>query len=909
MKDSHRRGGAFLLHGASALALFVAAPALAQTAPSGAAAQPSTVDEIVVTGTRASLARALDVKRNTVGVVDSIAAEDIGKFPDQNVAESLQRITGVSIDRSGGEGKFITVRGFGPEFNTVLLNNRLLATENAGREFSFDILASELISGAEVYKSSDAVQQEGGIGSTVIVRTARPLDRPGYHFAGSAAGKTDSTADRTTPTFSMVASGSNEARDFGALFSLAYDERDSRATNINTGGWIAGQNLDFNGDKTIDLANVALPRTLNYTVENSHRERIGGTLALDWVVNDKLKLTADGLYTQLRVKSRSNQLGYYTDPGDIISATANGNGTVTHFVRSASGGLATDQIVFDSPRDAKTYQLALHARYTPDDRSVLDVDLSHSQATDQNKSVFYVIGSRNTGFNPTFDLNAGGLPTMTNVLSPTDPSRLVLHCCSERGGEVTDAVTQLNLDYRRDFEGVLQTVKVGGLATYRKKDITSLLTPDPLGCFYCGYFASMPADITSVFHAGSILGSGDMSWLDYDLAKLVAYYGSDAAISQRKDPVAEAAFRAVYQANNNSLAPQYDALGSGSVAETSGAIYAQAEFGGYHNDHRWSAVAGLRYVYTDLTAEGNSRQLLSIKPRPGDPTSADPTYSPPVPVSANSTYGYLLPSISARYNITDDIVLRGAASRTLTRPTLTNLRLSQSFDFRPPQSSTVSSGNPYLKPYLAWNGDVGLDWFIGRASYASIAAFYKDVSNFVSLVTTPTEFFGYPFLQTQPTNAESAEVYGFEAAVQYTFDQLPAPFDGLGVSANYTKVESSIGFDPSLSSQTFNVEGLSDTANLVGFYEKGPIQFRVAYNWRDKFLRRTFGANGQPENVNAYGQYDLSGSYKVTENISVFAEAINLTNKHNRSYSIYEERLIQLEDTGRRVTVGVRATF
>ena len=190
-----RHNAALLLSGASLL-LAGTAPALAQEAPTA----PSRTteddplregDEIVVTGIRASLANALEVKRDTIGVVDGISAKDIGDFPDANIAESLQRITGVAISRTNGEGRGITVRGLGPEFNTVLLNNRLLSTDAGGRSFSFDILSSELITGAEVYKSSEARLQEGGIGSTVILRTARPTDRAGFRFAGSAAGRHD----------------------------------------------------------------------------------------------------------------------------------------------------------------------------------------------------------------------------------------------------------------------------------------------------------------------------------------------------------------------------------------------------------------------------------------------------------------------------------------------------------------------------------------------------------------------------------------------------------------------------------------------------------------------------------------------------------------------------------------------
>ncbi len=173
----------------------------------------------------------------------------------------------------------------------------------------------------------------------------------------------------------------------------------------------------------------------------------------------------------------------------------------------------------------------------------------------------------------------------------------------------------------------------------------------------------------------------------------------------------------------------------------------------------------------------------------------------------------------------------------------------------------------------------------------------------------PEEYFGLTFLANRPYNSQKGEVYGLEAAVQTTFDFLPAPFNGLGVAANYTLVESSIRFDPTLSNQTFNVEGLSDTANLVLFYEDETFQLRGAYNWRAPFLRQTFGPQSQPENIFGYEQVDLSASVRFTPNLSLFGEVLNLTNERFRSYSRFRERLITVSDQGRRVTVGVRATF
>lgn len=920
-----RRASMLFLGSASVAALTLPAAAIAQdSTPASTVASPEAgvAQDIIVTGTRASLNRALDIKRNTIGIVDSISAEDIGKFPDQNVAESLQHVPGVSIDRSGGEGHTITVRGFGPQFNTVLLNNRLLATENPGREFSFDILPSELISGADVYKSSTADQQDGGIGSTVNLRTARPLDHPGFHASASLSGKFDSTRNKGTPVGSALISDTNDDNTFGILASIDYDKRDSRFTDVDTSGWIAQPTQNSDGTPWLSPdhlhgitagagVNAYLPRTLNFTSTDNRRERIGGTLAIDWAASDKLKIQLDGLYTQLKIHSTTNQVGWYTDPGDIQDATVNPNGTVTNFVRKADGGLKTDNILSTGPENTHTYQIGVNARWTPTDRTTIVTDISHSRARNRVDSIFDVIGETNPGVNPTFNLNPGSVPTMSGLLPTFDPNRAYLHCCSERGSGVTDDVWQANIDGKQDFNrGILSDIKFGVLGTRRKKSILSVVSPSPLDCYYCGYYASADPSLFTEFSPGSILGEPAISWLNYNHDALVAYEGSPAAVTQNGSAAAQANYNAVYAADGNSTAPIYDPKGSGAVRELTGAIYLQADLKGDIGSHNWNAAVGGRYVYTDERATGNSVEITNISQNPGDPTASVATFSAPVPVTAKNHYGYFLPSATFRFNWSHAFDVRAAVSRTLTRPTLTQLTLSQSFTFRPPAQSTISVGNPMLKPYLAWNFDVGVDYYLGRTSYISLAGFYKRISNFVSDGTFPQTILGEQFLVTTPINANKSTVYGFEATVQYTFDKLlPAPFDGLGFSANYTKVESSTTFDPALTTQVFNVEGLSDSANVVGFYEKGPVQVRVAYNWRAPFLRSTFGDNGLPTNVDSYGQLDITGSLKVTRNFSVFVDVLNATDSRQRIYSSFKDRFAGLYDTGRVISGGVRATF
>jgi len=899
----------WILSGAASMQLCV----VGICGPTTASAQTEPLEEVVVTGTKASLSKALDLKRETLGVVDSIAAEDIGKFPDQNVAESLQRIPGVSIDRSAGEGRFVTVRGFGPEFNNVLFNGRLLATENDGREFSFDILAPELISSAAVYKSAAAEFQEGGIGSTIQLRTARALDRPGFHVAGSAAGKYDSGSKDTTPTISALLSTTNDESTFGVLASIVYDERKARLERFSTDGWLTHQNLDFNKDGITDLADVAVSRSYNQVVDQSTRERIGGTVSFDWLPSDQLKFELDTLYTQYQIENSNNTLAYFSDPADIIAAEINQNRTATHYVRGNTGSLATDWVVSEFPREASTYQVALNTAYSLTDRTTVALDLSYSNAQDDNggKERFYVLGTRNVGINPTFDLRQGTTPLYTNILSATDPSDLRAHYLNEGGNEVEDEIGQVQLDLKHSFDGALSAVKYGALATDRKKSTTDYRTPTSINCYYCGYYATVPPSIAARYNAGSFLsGSGlPTQWLTDNIDNLAAYLATPAAYGQNSNAAAAADFAANLAANGGDFHAVINPQGSGSVEEKSYAAYVQGELAGLLGDRKWVGQIGLRYVTTDLIAKGTGQEIASITPIPGDATAVAFTLTDPMPIEEQNDYHYILPAGTFRVNLAEQWALRVAGSRTLTRPTLTRLQPTESFNLRPPNSFFSSGGNPALKPYLATNADVALDYFINDASYVSVAGFYKWIDNFVSLATRPTTILGYQFLDTRPVNANDATVQGFELAAQYTFDKLPGPWNGFGVGANYTDVDSSVSFDPTLSTQVFNVEGLSNSANFVLFYEKGPIQVRGAYNWRDKFLRRTFGSEGQPENIKSYGQYDLSASFQLRSGFSVFAECVNLTNERTDSYSAFAERMLQLEESGRRITAGVRARF
>ena len=267
------------------------------------------VEEVVVTGIKRSLTEAMDIKRESPGVVDAISAEDIGKFPDTNLAESLQRITGVSIDRANNEGNQVTVRGFGPSFNLVTLNGRQMPNSSSlnsagvSRSFNFREIASESVSGVEVYKTGRADVYSGGIGSTINIRTARPFDYGGFTAAASLAGTHDTsveTGSNVTPEFSGMISQTFADDTFGILASVSYSERNSRKDRVGTQGWVRNRG---NADKSAIDTNLNPTRAhwAPWTVDVDHwdyeRERVNGQLVLQWAPTDNLTATLDYIVT------------------------------------------------------------------------------------------------------------------------------------------------------------------------------------------------------------------------------------------------------------------------------------------------------------------------------------------------------------------------------------------------------------------------------------------------------------------------------------------------------------------------------------------------------------------------------------------------------------------------------------
>ncbi len=895
-----------------ALGLSMAVPAAAQNT----AVASTSGEEIVVTGLRASLARAIDVKRNSDVIVDSIASEDLGKFPDTNVAESLQRITGVSVDRSGGEGQFITVRGFGPQFNTVLVNGRSIATENAGRAFSFDLLAPELISGADVYKSSNARIQDGGIGATINIKTARPFDYNGQKIIVSGQANYEKLSDKFSGDGFALYSNTFADGRLGVLASVSYQRRKALVNTIATNGY-------FNTNLPLaNLTNVNFPQNFDQISDAQDRQRIGINGTVQFRASDNLLLTVDGLWNKFTVSSKANSVGHFFSPGSATSATIDSNRTVTGFAQNATGH--TDYINRTFNRPTKLIAFGGNLKWTPTDLIEIGFDSSYSKATSNNggKEIFSVIGFNNP---VTFSNTGTGLPSLTAANGFTDPTVGRAHFATREGFNRSEEMYEERIDATfKTGGGFVNALKVGGYFQDLTKKNTLVRTDANVGCAYCGYAIPVAAGLLQPFNPGNFFngtsGNFPRQWLQFNAEDYFSFLQSTAAANAQDAAVGRPAgsLAGFLAARNGYAAIVYpDSFG---VKERVIGGYAQLDFASELGGLPMSGNLGLRYTHTQVRSRGSQQQLLDLRVVPGDTTSYTGVYAPTaVAVTRTTTYDNFLPSLNVKLDFADNIIGRFAASQTVTRPDLSLLAPRVSYTNLRPGNLQAAGGNPDLKPYKSTNFDLTGEWYYQPGGYFTVSGFYKRVENFIGSAVATENFTvanadnifangQAPFNVQRPRNLGTIDVYGVEIGFQHNLSWLPAPFDGLGVTANATFVGS--GAPTTLAGTTLALEGLGNSQNAVMFYEKGPLQARVAYNHRNEFVQTLAnGTGGRPIYFQAYGQFDVSASFAVTSYATLFVEGVNVTGARTKTRGEYQNQFLSIVDTGARYALGARFNF
>jgi len=923
------------------LACWVATTAWGQTAPPAptGASSESAIEEIVVTGIRRSLADQAELKKNADTVVDGISAEDLGKFPDSNVAESLQRITGVAIARTrGGEGQFATVRGLGEQFNAVTYNGRLLATENPGREFSFDVIGSEMIAGAEVYKTASAEQGDGSLGGRIDLRSVKPLDKPGFHVAGGVGDNYDQLGKFNGLKASGLISDTFADNTMGFLLSAAYNKKKSRVDYAESGAVLDNIAVDSKGNASPAPYTTPNPILTNNAFYNGfseyllHQDNTRENLAatFQYRPSDAFTLTVDALGSRFSAPSTLQGLAWYPSVGlnnDTTGAQLNGANQIVAFSTPA---YSTDMLYRYNQSYAHDYSLGTNADWHITDRTTSITDVSYSQATGNRDNAstnagsgsFYVIGNgptvgANNGTLITSSLSGNPVPNFTsltqtlpggpfvttNQLSPVD-SRL--HFARNSTIYVNDTVFSINQKFKTTFDDKT-SVAYGVDYSVRQKSDTQL-DNIPTQCAFCGYATpfSTYGNTANLFEGFS--PNNFLSSVSSNIPRVFPLLNGNAIAAAYANYAAQKGIA-------SPLSPILDQAASFIVNEKVFGAFAQLNFEGTVLGLPYRGNAGVRLANTRGESTGFGNQIGDLQSVAVSGNNESFTVAAPKPINIHNNYFDLLPSYNVALTLNSQTQLRTGFSRTVSRPTITDLATNFNLTGTNVGNETITAGNPNLAPIRSNNFDLSLEWYGEHSVSASAALFYKDISGFITNVVTHNQSVTVqdvttpgvnatrtitPFIQ-QPENGQSARIYGLELAGQYLW------VSGFGVSANATGVRShAIDFN----GNSTPMEKVSNfSANASVFFERDWISARLSLAHRSSYFADIRLEGGNPDYVAASNYLDAAISYSPTQNVSVYLDATNLTNETQFKYSITRDFLTSYEQDGRLFTIGVRAKF
>ncbi|MEP1445183.1 MAG: TonB-dependent receptor [Paraglaciecola sp.] len=906
--------------------------AVAQEQQDGA--DDSYVDVIQVRGIRSSLNESMELKKNSASIQDSIVAEDIGKFPDQNVAESLQRISGVMISRTNGEGTAITVRGLGPKFNAVKLNNRTLATSERGREFDFQVLPSELISGADVIKASRANNAEGGIGSYVTINTARPLSSPGEHIAGSLNFKYNDLAEKFTPKLSGIYSNTFNDNSVGVLLGFSHTKTENRIDAHETAFWdnvqaddtqrAPGPIVDESGN-AVSSGTLWYPGRAQFMTDNEDRTRTSANLTLQYAPTLDVTHTVDVFYTDFERDAFSNGMQAPLHRDGFENVVVSENNTILAARKSAD---PLDGLFQTRAESSNTFAIGYNA-FIYDDKWTYEVDVAYSKAESEPRLEQYVPNIINQqGLVDSdyiaFDSRGSDVINIDSSIAWNDPAGIKAHWNRLSRDELEDEVLEakFNGSYELD-SGMMRSIDFGLSYTDRTKSLQQF-NSDNSQCGSaevntCGTLIDLDDSLFSVNSNSDFL-----SEVSGNFPRNFIFINSVADYS--------AAMRSISQDNAwgvNELVPNASVENSEQIL----ALYSQLNLEGETNAFTWTGNVGVRYVDTQNTSEGFAIQVLDIQM---DEVVQDDgeliliSTSEPTFTDADTSYQEILPSANLNLNFNNGFLIKGSAAKVLTRPALEDVGVNMSVSGVRLTEYSRSQGNPYLDPYLATQFDLALEYYQDNGNAYSLNFFTKDFSSWISTQTfvqdsgfdvdrdfDGTDDWDVRETVTQKSNRSGVKLNGVELAALHYFDYLPSWLSGFGIQANYTYTDSSdsdadIFEQAGVLSPGSGVEGFSQNAyNIIAFYDREGFQARLAYNWREAFLmqRQSEVGGGLPKHADDYGQIDFSTSYDINDNFTLNAEVINLTNENILEYADVRERVTKLQYAGRRFQVGVSAKF
>ncbi|MCU6454317.1 TonB-dependent receptor [Sphingomonas sp. A2-49] len=915
----------------TALAGF-AATAQAQDAPATAPAPSATPpgsttqddaaagDDILVTGYRGSLREAISVKRNANAVVDVITAEDVGKFPDRNVAESLSHIPGVSIDRRFGEGEKVAILGTDPALNRMLLDGHALASADWGgndndpssRTFNYSLLAPELVDRLEVYKSPEPRIEEGSIGGTVIVRTRRPLDLPANSLFASGGYSYNDRSDKGNIRGSGLYSWRNADETFGVLVAATYDKQNLTRAGVEFFGYqsgadffqknadgtvrrdASGQGILLNPNATVtggknDLISAVAPFGINYAYFQQQRERKSVSGTIQYRPSSDLTFTVNALHIDGNYNNYSQSM--YTIPvawtGSVLQTANVSNGVVNSasFAAAPSQSAQLDTLVRHTK--LKTDNVNLFADWEGDGGAKVAFAGGWSKATGGRNPEYLFNVQTKLPFSYAFTNDSAQVNFTGDLTNPANyftnpnnnPAQIEGRPVTTSTGAQLVAAQIGGLDYsvttdRDIFGGYDATIPLAFgpfkeiLLGSRVTDHVNRIDGRGINTYLTRSLNGSQLGVTTLTTPdGTFSGSG----------------GSGNATKYLNLPE-QAVIDILANAINSPLITKVGA--STQVRETVAASYVQANFdqGGLRGN------IGGRLVYT----RDVSNYALSLT------TIANPN---PIPTPTRTVTDYLkfLPSLNVAYEISPKFIVRGAAAKVISRPRYQDLAASISQN---DVTLDAGGGNPNLKPYQSTNYELTAEWYPRAGSLVAVELFRRDISNYI--INTRADALLFNSLQnrlttysvSQPINGGKAKVNGALISAQSEI------WGGFGLQANYTYQDSSTSSVDTTGAE-LNLPYLSKhTVNVIPYFESGPFQARVSYNYRTSYFR-TIGRLGSREMVAPYNQLDASASLELLKGVILSVNAQNLLDETYLQYNATPDRPTAFYKNGRTFSAAV----
>ncbi len=913
--------------------------AQAQTTPAPQDEEVTEVDEIVVTGIRASIASSIAAKARNTSIVEVITAEDIGKLPDVSIAESLARLPGLTSQRLDGRSQAISIRGLGPDFTTALLNGREQVTTGDNRGVEFDQYPSELLSGVTVYKTPDAQLIGQGLGGTVDLQTIRPLAYGrqaialNYRYEQNDIGALNSGTGDTGNRYSISFIDQFANDTIGIALGYAHIESPYQSERYNSWGY-----------PTVGASNDLVIGGVKPYVMSSELERDGFMGVVEWKPNDRFSSTVDAFYSKFENTQVLRGIefplfwgGLAENPGrsdTVLGGCQISNNTQTAGCRPGPvlrpGYTVEDGLVvagtFDNvkgvirndinTRESEITSLGWNTQFQANDDWSFALDLNYSHV-ERNDVVLETYSGTGRNINGALDslgfvIDDDGVATFTSQLDYANPNLIRLTSPQGWGGDVLpdgqdgylntpsieDEIKAIRLSGRRELhQSPFSSIDFGVNISEREKSFVN-------DQFYLGAAGNETPIPTEFLLEPTELG----------------YLGIPAVISYDALGLVNSGFYALVRNPNADVQ-----AGNWVVTEKVNTAYIRANI-----DHNLfglplSGNVGIQIVDTDQSSSGFSARQIS------DGVAES------LAVSGGAQYIEILPSSNFILEVGEDQFLRFAVARTLARPRMDDMRASRNFSFneslnnadaRPDQGSPWGGGggNPELKPYIADVFDISYEkYFANRRGYVSLAAFHKELETYVYNRNQIFDFTGYPTggvtpvinqgIVGAPDNGEGGYIRGIEFALSLPFEVVHPMLEGFGAQFSVSQTESEIQPDPTQAPTA--VPGLSETVgNLTVYYERNGFQARVSNRYRSEFLGEVAGfGNGRTlRSVAAENIVDAQIGYEFQsgplEGASVLFQVNNLTDEPFKTFENGDERrTIDFQQYGRTFLAGINYRF